>query len=249
MSEKKGVLGIDIGGTGCKGAIVNIETGEFMTERFRLATPQPATPEAVGETIQKIVEHFNWKGKIGMGFPAIMKNGVAKSAANIHDSWLDFNVENYFSKLLDLPVTATNDADAAGIAAVRFGAGKGQNGIVLFLTIGTGIGSALFLDGKLLPNSEFGHLLFKKNIAEKTLSNKVRKEEGISFKKWGKMWTPFVAHLERIVNPDLIILGGGGGKKFKEFGPHIKSEVKVIPAILQNNAGIVGAAMYAFEKL
>lgn len=248
MSEQKGVLGIDIGGTGCKGAIVDIETGKFLTERFRLATPQPATPESVGATIQKIVEHFDWKGKIGMGFPAIMKNGVASSAANIHKSWLHFDVESFFSKLLNLPVKATNDADAAGIAAMRFGAGKGQGGVVLFLTIGTGIGSGLFLDGKLLPNSEFGHLLFKKEIVEKKLSNKYRKENDISFKKWGKMWTPFIAHLERIINPDLIILGGGGGKKFNEFSPTLKSKIKIVPAILQNNAGILGAAIYADER-
>ena len=245
MSIKKGVLGIDIGGTGCKGAVVNVKTGEFMTERFRLPTPQPATPEAVGGTIKEIVKHFNWSGKIGMGFPAIMKNGVAKSAANIHESWLNFDVEKYFSKLLKLPVKVTNDADAAGVAAIRFGAGKGQKGVVLFLTIGTGIGSAVFLDGKLLPNTEFGHLYFKKEIAEKTISNRVRKDNGISFKKWGKMWTPYIAHLERIISPDLIILGGGGGKKFKEFAPYLKSEVKIIPAILQNNAGIIGAAGYA----
>lgn len=247
MSREVGVLGVDIGGTGCKAAIVDITHGKLKSERFRLETPQPSTPENVGKTIQKIVEHFNWKGMVGFGFPAIVKNGVSHSAANIHGDWLNFNAEKYFGDLLSLPVKLTNDADAAGIAALRFGAAQNQKGTVLFLTIGTGIGSALFRDGKLIPNTEFGHLFFKEKIAEKTLSNAIRKRDKISMKKWGKMWTPYLQHLERLVNPDLIILGGGGGKKFDRFAPYLKIDTKIVAAELSNNAGIVGAAIYAYD--
>ena len=247
-SENK-VLGIDIGGTGCKAAIVDIKEGKFLTERFRLDTPQPSTPKAVSQTVQKIIEHFDWKGKIGVGFPAIMKKGVAFSAANIHKDWLHADVEKILSKATGLPLKATNDADAAGIAAVRFGAGKGEKGMVLFLTIGTGIGSALFLDGQLCPNTEFGHVFFKKEIAEKTISNARRKREELSYKKWGKAWNEYLLHMERIVNPDLVILGGGGGKKFKEFSQFLTLDTKVIAAKLKNDAGIIGAAIYAHENV
>jgi len=247
-SENK-VLGIDIGGTGCKAAIVDINEGKFLTERFRLDTPQPSTPDAVCKTVKAIIKHFDWKGKVGVGFPAIMKNGVAFSAANIHKDWLQTNVEKVLSKAIDLPVKATNDADAAGIAAIKFGAGKGKNGMVLFLTIGTGIGSALFLNGQLCPNTEFGHLFFKKEIAEKSISNALRKRENLSYKKWGKSWNEFLLHMERVLNPDLVILGGGGGKKFKEFSQYLKLDTKVIPAILKNDAGIIGAAIYAHENI
>lgn len=247
-SENK-VLGIDIGGTGCKAAIVDISEGKFLTERFRLDTPQPSTPKAVCQTVKKIIEHFDWKGKVGVGFPAIMKKGVAFSAANIHNDWLFTNVEKVLSKAIGLPLKATNDADAAGIAAINFGAGKGKDGVVLFLTIGTGIGSALFLDGQLSPNTEFGHLFFKKEIAEKSISNALRKRENLSFKKWGKSWNEYLLHIERILNPDLVILGGGGGKKFNEFEQYLNLDTKVIPAILKNDAGIIGAAIYANEKI
>lgn len=247
MSREVGVLGVDIGGTGCKAAIVDITNGRLKSERFRLETPKPSTPENVGKTIKKIVSHFKWEGTIGFGFPAIVKNGVAHSAANIHADWLHFNAEKYFSELLQLPVKLTNDADAAGIAATKFGAAQNQKGTILFLTIGTGIGSALFRDGNLIPNTEMGHLFFKGKIAEKTLSNAIRKKDKISMKKWGKMWTPYLEHLERIANPDLIILGGGGGKKFEQFAPYLKVKTKIVAAELSNNAGIVGAALYAYD--
>ncbi len=246
---KNQVLGLDIGGSGCKAAIVDITTGAFLTERFRLETPQPSTPKAVAQTVKKIINHFDWKGRVGVGFPAIIKKGVAHSAANIHKDWYLTNVEKVLSKAIDLPVKVTNDADAAGIAALRFGAGKGKKGVVLFLTIGTGIGSALFLDGQLLPNSEFGHVFFKKDIAEKYAANSIRKRDELSYKQWGKRWNEYLKHLERIANPDLVILGGGGGKKFNQFSEFIKVDTKVIPATLQNNAGIIGAAMYAHENI
>ena len=253
MNQSKGsehkVLGIDIGGTGCKAAIVDINQGKFLTERFQLDTPKPSTPKAVGKTVKQIIQHFDWKGKVGVGFPAIMKKGVAFSAANIHKDWLHTNVEKILSKAIDLPVKVTNDADAAGIAAIKFGAGKGEDGVVLFLTIGTGIGSALFLDGQLCPNTEFGHLFFKKEIAEKSISNARRKRENLSYEKWGKTWNEFLLHMERIVNPDLVILGGGGGKKFKEFAPYLTLDTKVIGAALKNDAGIIGAAIYAHENI
>ncbi|MEZ4950280.1 MAG: ROK family protein [Saprospiraceae bacterium] len=248
MDDGSLVLGVDIGGTGIKGALIDIEKGTFETERFRLDTPQPSTPEAVAETLKKVIEHFNWTGMVGIGFPAIVRHDVAHSAANIHKDWKGLHLTEFFNQHIDLPLTVINDADAAGIAAMKFGAGKNHKGVVVFLTIGTGIGSALFLDGKLIPNSEFGHLYFKKKIAEKFISKQARKSD-IEAEEWGKNWNKYLKYLERIISPDLVILGGGGGKRFDEIKPYLTVEMEVIPSELQNNAGIIGAALYAKETL
>lgn len=244
--KKKAALGIDIGGTGIKAAIVDVEEGVFLSERFRFDTPKPSTPKAIAEAVLRIVNHFQWKGCIGVGFPAIVKKGVAYSAANIHKKWVGVNVEALFLKTIGQKITVVNDADAAGAAAVKFGAGKGKPGVVLFLTIGTGIGSALFLDGKLLPNTEFGHLFIDGKIAEKQVSNAVRKNQNLSMEDWGKRLSDYLNHLERTVSPDWIILGGGGGKKFAEFADYLKLETPIVPSILENNAGIIGAAYEAY---
>lgn len=248
MEDDTLVLGVDIGGTGIKGALVDVEKGVFTTERFRLDTPQPSTPQAVADKLKEVIDHFDWKGKVGIGFPAIIRHNVAQSAANIHDDWKGIHLSDFFSKHVNLPMTVINDADAAGLAAVEFGTGNGHEGVILFLTIGTGIGSALFLDGKLLPNSEFGHLFFKNKIAEKYVSKKSRKEK-YSTEEWGKHWNNYLQHLERIISPDLIILGGGGSKKFDEIQPFLQLETKVVPSKLLNNAGIIGAALYAHQNL
>ena len=245
--QEEVVLGVDIGGTGIKGALVDITTGKLVSERFRLETPQPSFPDAVAKTFQKLVKHFKWKDRIGCGFPAIMKKGTAHSAANIHKDWKNTNVERLLSKASNCPVCVINDADAAGVAEMHFGLGKGVSGSVILITIGTGLGSALFLDGTLVPNSELGHLYLKGQdaIAEHYASNSARKREGLSWTEWGQRFNEYLNHLELLFSPDLIILGGGACKKFDKFSDQLILDTKVVPATLQNNAGIVGGAAFA----
>ena len=245
--QEEVILGVDIGGTGIKGALVDINTGKLLTERFRLETPQPSYPEAVAETFAQLVQHFNWKERIGCGFPAIMKRGVSYSAANIHPDWKYAQVEKILSKASNCPVSVINDADAAGVAEMNFGVGKGVGGSVILITIGTGLGSALFLDGALIPNSELGHLYLKgqDSIAEHYASNSARKREDLSWSEWGSRFNEYLNHLALLFSPDLFILGGGACKKIDKFRDQLQLETKVVPAILQNNAGIVGAAAFA----
>jgi polyphosphate glucokinase len=243
------ILGIDIGGSGLKGAIVNIKTGEYISEKFRIPTPKPATTEAVAEVFKEIVAHFNWKGKIGCGVPAIVRNGVTMSAANIDKSFIGTNVEKLFSEVSGCEVTVLNDADAAGIAELYFGAADGTNGIVIMLTLGTGIGSALFADGVLIQNTEFGHLKFEEETAEKFCADSVRKREDLNWKDYGKRLNKFLNHIELLFSPDTILLGGGGSKHFEKFEESIKLKfAEVKPAKLLNDAGIIGAAYYAYYK-
>lgn len=243
------ILGIDIGGSGLKGAIVNIKTGEYISEKFRIPTPKPATTEAVAEVFKEIVAHFNWKGKIGCGVPAIVRNGVTMSAANIDKSFIGTNVEKLFSEISGCEVTVLNDADAAGIAELYFGAADGTNGIVIMLTLGTGIGSALFADGVLIQNTEFGHLKFEEETAEKFCADSVRKREDLNWKDYGKRLNKFLNHIELLFSPDTILLGGGGSKHFEKFEESIKLKfAEVKPAKLLNDAGIIGAAYYAYYK-
>ena len=239
------ILGIDIGGSGIKGAIINVDSGIMLSERHRIETPQPATPKAVAKVFKELVDHFEWKGLIGCGFPAIIKNGVANSAANIDKKWLGVNVEELFSKATGCKVLVRNDADVAGIAEMTIGAGKGKKGSVMFLTIGTGIGSALFLDGQLVPNCEMGHLKFKGSIAEKYVADSIRKKEDLSWTEWGKRFNEYLQHLDFLFSPDLYILGGGASKKFDKFEEHLNVGCPVIPATYRNKAGIIGAASLA----
>lgn len=249
MSKDKYVLGIDVGGSGIKGAPVDIKRGEMLGERLRIDTPQPATPKAVAKTFAELVSMHDWKGPIGCGFPAIVQHGVARSAANIDKKWIGENVEKLFSTVSGCPVTVINDADAAGLAAVRFGAGKKAAGTVLMLTLGTGIGSALFVDGKLVPNTEFGHLYFKGMIAEHYAANSVRKNQNLSWEEWGGRFNEYLLHIERILSPDMIILSGGASKHFHEYQNLITTRTKIIPSTMLNNAGTVGAAIYAWEQI
>ncbi|MEM6967521.1 MAG: ROK family protein [Bacteroidota bacterium] len=241
MTENQ-VLGIDVGGSGIKGAIVDVSNGKLLTERYRLPTPQPAKPKAVADIFKAVVNHFKYDGKIGVGFPAIVKNGVAHSAANIDKKWLGTDIEKLLSGATGCPVYVRNDADVAGIAEAQHGAAKKQKGIVILLTIGTGIGSAIFNNGNLLPNSELGHLKFKESIAEHYTADSVRKREDLSWDEWGKRFNEYLQHLDRIFSPNLIVLGGGTSKKFDKFKAHIEVEAKVVPAKLLNHAGIIGAA-------
>ena len=244
------ILGIDIGGTGIKGGIVNTQSGEMVTERYRLDTPKPATPSAVAATFRAVVEHFEWSGDIGVGFPAIIHNGVAKSASNIDKTWINTDIAEILSAEVSGEVFVLNDADAAGIAVQRFDSSKTLQGVVLMLTIGTGIGSALFVDGRLVPNTELGHLYLQdqKEIVEKFASNAVRKKEELSWEKWGRRFNKYLQHIEHIFSPDVIILGGGASKRFENFKNEITINAEVRPTIMGNHAGTIGAACYALTQ-
>lgn len=243
-------LGIDIGGTGIKGAPVNVETGELLAERLRIETPHPALPNSVADVVEQIAAHFKYKGPAGVTFPAVVKKGVIYTAANVDESWIGTDAGELFAQHTGGPVSVVNDADAAGIAEMRFGAGKDRNGVVIMVTLGTGIGSAVFLDGKLLPNTEFGHLQIRGKDAEKRASEKVREDKDLSWKQWSKSVGEFLDKMERLFSPDLFIIGGGISKKADKFFPYLttKTEVIIVPAQMRNDAGIIGAAYLASQS-
>ncbi|MFO7657917.1 MAG: ROK family protein [Bacteroidales bacterium] len=242
MKFKK-ILGIDIGGSGIKGAPVNTKTGKYLENRYRIVTPNPSTPEAVASVIKKIAMHFNWEGPVGCGFPAVVLNGIVKTASNIDKSWIGVDACELFTNTLKLPVMVINDADAAGLADVKFGAGKGVNGSILMLTIGTGIGSAFFTRGKLLPNTELGHLILNGKNVEKYTSDATRKKEKLGWEEWGSRLNEYLIEIERLFYPELIIIGGGMSKKMEKFANFLTVKTRVVPAELLNDAGIIGAAM------
>jgi polyphosphate glucokinase len=239
------LLGIDIGGTGIKGALVDVSKGELLTDRLRIPTPKKATPKHVADIVKQIVEHHNYKGPIGCGFPAVIRNGKAMSAANIEKIWIGTDVTGLLSKATQCPVLTLNDADAAGIAEMKFGAGKNMKGVIFVITVGTGLGSAIFLDGKLVPNTELGHLLIENQIAEQFVSESVRIKKELSWKKWAKRFDKYLNHLEKLFSPDLIIIGGGGSKHHDKYFKHLAVKTKIVPAQLLNEAGIIGAALAA----
>lgn len=244
-------FGVDIGGSGIKGAIVNCETGELISERFRIATPIPAKPEPIAETVAELVRHFNWSGKVGCGFPGVVRHSIVYDAANLHNkSWVGQNIDELFSKSTSCPVKVINDADAAGIAEIRLGAGKGREaGVVLMLTLGTGIGSAIFVEGNLLPNVEFGHLELDGKDAEKRASAAVKDDKKLSWEEWGDRLNHYLQYVESLIYPDLIIVGGGVSSKFDQYRKFLHIEAEIIPARFLNNAGIIGAAITATETL
>jgi len=235
-------LGIDIGGSGIKGAVVDLETGEFVTERHRIATPKPATPAAVADTVNEIVQGFRWSGPIGVGLPSVVQRGVARTAANIDDGWIGADAQALLSEVTGCPARVLNDADAAGLAEFRYGAGRHTEGVVLLLTLGTGIGSALFSDGVLVPNTELGHLIIDGVEAEHFASDGVRKREGLDWPTWSARLSHVLQHYHRLWWPDLIILGGGVSKRHAHFVHLLEVDAPIVPAQLQNRAGIVGAA-------
>lgn len=239
------VLGIDIGGSGIKGAPVNTDDGLMLESRYRIPTPTPATPQNVAPVIAEIAKHFKWEGPIGCGYPGVVQNGVAKTAANIDDAWIGTNVNKLFKKATGLPVSVINDADAAGLAEMKFGAGMDSKGVVFLCTVGTGIGTVLFVNGTLVPNTEFGHIELMGMDAEKYASDAARKTEELSWEDWAARFDQYLVSLEKLINPDLIIVGGGASKKGERFLPHLTVKTKVVPAELLNNAGLVGAALAA----
>lgn len=238
------VLGIDIGGSGVKAATVDTEKGEMVSDRHRIVTPSPATPDAVADVARQLVEHHEWTGPVGIGFPGVIQNGVIRTAANLDKSWVDVDGDAIFTETVGCDVTMINDADAAGLAEVRFGAGVGVNGTVVLLTLGTGIGSAVFTNGKLVANTEFGHLDMDGKIAEERASSRIKEEKDLSFKKWGGELEDVLREIEKLMWPELFILGGGISKNFAEFSEYIdKVRTPVVPAQMLNKAGIVGAAL------
>ena len=243
------ILGIDVGGTGVKGAPVETRTGKMLAERHRLDTPQPATPDAVAQTICEVVEHFRWRGPLGCAMPAVVKDGRLHTAANISKRWLGVDAVGLFRKTTKLPASVINDADAAGYAEMTFGAGKKRSGLVIMVTLGTGIGTALFINGHLLPNTELGHLELDGADAEDRAAASVRETQQMSWKRWSRRVDAYLHRLHAYFWPDLFIIGGGVSRQHEKFLPRLTQTVPVVPAALRNDAGIIGAALaYEHEK-
>ena len=237
-------LGIDIGGTGIKGAPVDLTTGKMLADRKRIVTPQPATPDAVTDVVREVAQSFGWTGVVGATFPGVVSNGIIRSAANVDNTWLGGDAATLFGKAIGGDIVVLNDADAAGLAEMKFGAGAGVNGSVLMLTFGTGVGSALFTDGVLVRNTEFGHIEIKGKDAEKRASEHAKVHHGWGWKEWTERVSEYLQRIEALLSPDLIIVGGGISKEAEKWVPLLTGvRAKIVPATLLNDAGIVGAAM------
>ncbi|MGC9404704.1 polyphosphate--glucose phosphotransferase [Streptomyces sp. DZ1-3] len=242
------IFGVDIGGSGIKGAPVDLDRGDLAQERCKVLTPQPADPDGVADGVKEVVEHFGWTGPVGLTFPGVVTGGaMVRTAANVDKSWVDTDARSLFSERLGgLDVTVVNDADAAGVAEMNFGAGRGRQGTVILLTFGTGIGSAVFHGGVLVPNTELGHLELGGHDAEKRASSKVKEDHDMSWEQWAHRVRKYLAHVEMLFSPELFIIGGGVSRKSQKFLHYIEGiQAEIVPAQLQNNAGIVGAAMHA----
>jgi polyphosphate glucokinase len=238
------ILGIDVGATGIKGAVVDLSTGALVTGRYRVRTPDPSTPAAVARVTGAFVRHFRWKGKIGIGMPGPIRQGRVMTAINMHHSWIGTEAVPLYEAATGCRVKVLNDADAAGLAEIRLGAGRGRKGIVIVLTLGTGIGSSLFMDGRLVPNMELGQIEIRGKTAEQRASARVLKVRELTWKQWGKRLDEYLGRLEELTWPDLIILGGGASKHAEKFLPLLHTRARVLPARFRNEAGIVGAAIH-----
>ncbi|MFF8970556.1 polyphosphate--glucose phosphotransferase [Streptomyces sp. NPDC014995] len=242
------IFGVDIGGSGIKGAPVDLDRGDLAQERCKVLTPHPATPESVADGVKQVVDHFGWTGPVGLTFPGVVTGGsTIRTAANVDKSWIDTDARALFGERLGgLPVTVVNDADAAGVAEIAFGAGRDRSGTVILLTFGTGIGSALFVDGVLVPNTELGHLELNGHDAETRASSKAKEDGDLTWEHWARRVQKYLAHVEMLFSPELFIIGGGVSRKAQKFLPFVEGiKAEIVPAQLQNNAGIVGAAMRA----
>jgi polyphosphate glucokinase len=243
------ILGIDIGGSGIKAAVVDTKTGQLLTERFRVATPKPATPEAVATVIAEIVAHFEWKKAVGCSFPTTIVEGKCIHSGNLSPKWLNVKVDNVFNKICKLPFYVSNDADLAGLAEVTLGAAKKEKGLVITVTVGTGIGSGLFYNGRLIPNLEIGKMLHTDGkIIEFYTADATRKKEQLSLEEWAKRFDTLLAYIKIVYSPNLVVLGGGISKKYDAFKQYLKTDIPLKVATFKNNAGIIGAAMYAHKK-
>ena len=242
------ILGIDVGGTTIKAALVETSTGALLSEHVRIVTPKPATPQAIGETLKGMAEHFGHPGPIGVGFPAAIQHGIARTASNNDKAFIGLPIAAYFTQLSGRPTHVVNDADAAGLAEMRFGAGRNASGVVLMITIGTGLGTALFTNGQLLPNSELGHILLDNGVeAERYASESVRVVQKLKWKEWGERFNQYLLTMEQLLWPDRIILGGGVSRQLAKFQPMLTTRAPVVAASLLNQAGLVGAALFAAE--
>jgi len=239
------IYGVDVGGSGVKGAPVDVDAGKLTRRRTRVPTPQPSTPDAVFDVIAELVAGEVWEGPLGVAIPVVVTNGVARSAANVDPAWIGTDVRAALSERCGRAVVVLNDADAAGMAEMRFGAGRGRRGVVIVLTFGTGVGSAVFADGKLVPNTEFGHLTFRGKDAESLIAARLVEENDVSLKKWGGRVRSYLDGLCRVFSPTLIVFGGGISARFDDFAKLIEVDCEVVPATLRNQAGIVGAALAA----
>lgn len=237
------ILGIDIGGSGIKGAPVDVEAGKLVGERKRIPTPEPSSPDNVAQTLKEIISHFSWSGPVGCGFPAVVHAGNIYTASNVSKKWIGTNAQQLFSKSTGCEFAVINDADAAGVAEMEFGAGKDHKGVVFIITIGTGIGTALFSKGRLVHNTELGHLMMHGMIAERYCSDAVRKNEDLSWKKWSNRFNEYLEEIERLFWPDLIIIGGGASKKHSKFFNFLDTKTELVAAQLRNESGMIGAAM------
>lgn len=227
-----------------KAAVVDTTTGDFVTQKHRIDTPRPATPDALADVARQLTEHFEWEGQVGVGFPGVIQRGIVRTAANLDDSWIDVDGDALFTEASQCDVHMINDADAAGLAEVRFGVGEGVSGVVIMLTLGTGIGSAVFFDGELVPNTEFGHLLMDGVIAEDRASSRAKEDQGLSWEEWGIALRDFLLEMDKLFWPELFMLGGGISKQFEHFAPFLEGvRAPIKPAERFNRAGIVGAAL------
>ena len=243
------VLGIDIGGSGIKAAIVDTKTGELISERHRIQTPKPATPEAIAKVVKEIVTHFNWTKAVGCSFPTTIVDGKCIHSGNLSEKWLNVKVDKLFKKECKIPFYVSNDADLAGVAEINLGAGKNEKGVVITITIGTGIGSGLFYNGVLIPNLEIGKMLHSDGkIIEFFAADSIRKKEDLTLKQWALRFDSLLNYTRIVFSPSLIILGGGISKKYDQFKEYLETDVQVKVAKFRNNAGIIGAAMYASKK-
>jgi polyphosphate glucokinase len=243
-------LGIDIGGTGIKGAPVDVAAGKLLAARNKIDTPHPANPDAVADVVRQLTTFFNWSGLVGITFPGVVVDGVTRTAANLDPAWIGLDARELFGKATGNSVKVLNDADAAGVAEMTFGAGVGERGTVLMLTFGTGIGSALFYDGVLVPNTEFGHIEIHGQDAEKRASEHAKELHDLSWGKWSGRVGDYLRHMEALISPDLFIIGGGISKQSDKFVPLLTGiRARIVPATLQNDAGIVGAAMATASAL
>jgi len=243
------VLGIDVGGSGIKGAPVDTTTGELLAPRYRIPTPQPPTPTAMIDVMADIAAYFDWQGAIGCGFPGVVKRGTIYTAANVDEHWIGFNLQTALQNAAACSVTVVNDADAACLAEMEFGAGRGRGGLVVMVTLGTGIGVSAIINGVLIPNLELGHIEIDGEDAEKRAADSAREREELSWKKWAKRVDKYLYRLEKLIYPDLYIIGGGVSKEWDKFAPFFsKTSVETVPAELRNEAGIVGAAMAAIQE-
>ena len=237
------VFGIDVGGSGIKGAPVDTRTGELLAQRIRIKTPKPATPEAIATTAVEVVRRSVWDGPVGCGFPAVVKEGVVRTAANIDKAAIGFDMQERLERELKGPVRVMNDGDAAGLAEMRWGAGRGCEGVVLMLTLGTGIGTSLFVEGRLVPNTELGHIEVRGKDAEHRASDSARKREDLSWQQYAERLDEYLHKIEDLLWPDLIVIGGGISKKADKYFAHLTARTKVVRAEMLNEAGIAGAAL------